>query len=261
MRVAGLVESDTLVPLAGANVTLLELNATVRSDDRGNFAFPPVAARVYTVEARMAGFLASTLVARPETNPGALDFVLQRTLPVASRQDTFHFRGTLECAAEAFIYSGACDGLAPVDVFKNQTRFDFPLARGWKTTVVDLVFDPSSDPGLDGMRLVVRGRGQPGQQNDDPQYGIFHGSKPFTTRLEPGGSYPDATAPMTGNVTAFILEVYPQGQAWHQACDPTGLLFGCAAGVGGGLNIGFDLYATVFYVTPAPPGYTLRTDA
>jgi hypothetical protein len=261
MRVAGLVETDTLVPLANATVAIAELNLTVRSDDLGNFAFPPQEPRVYSVEARHPGYRSLTLVARPETNPGALDFVLQRAAGPQPRQDQFHFRGALECGYEALIITGSCD--AGTGTLGNQTRFDFPLAPGWRTTVVDVLFDPDANPGMDGLRLVVRGQGQADRLDTYEQYGRFHDAKPFTARLEPGTLYPDGTAPVDGNTTRFLLDVYPQGQLYHQACVPDSPAHPaqCALGVGAGTNIEFDLYVTVFYVTPAPEGYTMRTDA
>ncbi|HUR64126.1 MAG TPA: carboxypeptidase-like regulatory domain-containing protein [Candidatus Thermoplasmatota archaeon] len=261
MRVAGLVESDTLVPLANATVAIAELNLTATTDDVGTFAFPPLPPRVYSVEARHLGYRTLVLVARPETNPGGLDFVLQRALAATPRQDQFHFRGILDCGYEALIFSGSCD--AGAKVLGNQTRFSFLLAAGWRTTVVDVLFDPKANPGLDGLRLTVRGQGQADQLDTYQQYGRFHSPKPFTARLEPGGDYTDATAPVDANITRFLLDVYPQGQLYHQACVPAtpARPAQCALGAGAGANIEFDLYITVFYVTPAPDGFTIRTDA
>jgi hypothetical protein len=259
MRVAGLVESDTLVPLGNATVAIVGLNLTVQTDDVGGFAFPPLEPRVYSVEARLAGYRSTVLVARPETNPGSLDFVLQRALASVPRQDQFHYRGLLDCGYEALILAGSCD--QGTGTLGNQTRFDFPLAVGWRTTVVDVLFDPKANPGLDGLRLVVRGQGQADKLDSYEQYGRFHDSSPFTARLEPGTTYPDGTAPVTGNITRFLLDVYPQGQLYHQACVPDSPAGKgqCALGAGFGANIQFDLYVTVFYVNPAPEGFTLRT--
>lgn len=256
MKVAGLVESDTLVPLASANVTILELNLTVRSDDLGNFAFAPLAPRVYTVEARVVGFRALQLVARPETNPGALDFVLQRASVLVPRQDGYHFRGSMDCGFEAFIDSGSCD--SNTGLLGNNTEFEFLAGIGWKTAVIDVVFDTSQNPLVDGLRLTVRGQGQSGQLGTYQQYGRFHDSKSYTARLDPGVTYPDGTLPVDGNITRFRLDVYPQGQQYHKVCVPN---FPCLLGVGAGVNIQFDLYITVFYVDPAPAGFTLRHDA
>jgi hypothetical protein len=256
MRVAGLVESDTFLPLAAANVTLLEGNLTVRTDGEGNFAFPPVAPRVYTVEARVAGFRVLQLIARPDTNAGALDFVLQRATPPMPRQDGYQFRGSIDCGFEVLVDSGSCDG--GTGLLGNNTEFDFLLGLGWKTTVIDVVFDTTQDPLLDGLRLTVRGKGQSGQLGSYQQYGRFHNSTSYTARLEPGLTYTDGTAPVDSNITRFLLDVYPQGQMYHKVCVPQ---FPCLLGAGAGVNIQFDLYVTIFYVLPAPAGFTLRPDA
>jgi hypothetical protein len=257
MRVAGLVESDTLVPLGNATVAIAALNLTVRTDDLGGFAFPPLAPRVYDVEARHAGYLVLTLVARPETNPGALDFVLQRAAAPAPRQDQFHYRGLLDCGFEALVASGPCDGGA--GVVGNQTEFAFPLTPGWNTTVVDVLF---ANPGLDGLRLAVSGHAFADRTGAYRPYGRFHDPNPFTARLEPGTTYAGGAAPVAANITRFVLDVAPQGQLSQQACvpdSPAGKGV-CAQGVGAGANIQFDLYVTVFYVTPAPAGFTIRTN-
>jgi hypothetical protein len=255
MRVAGLVESDTLVPLANATVAVAELNLTVRTDDLGNFAFPPLEPRVYSVEARLAGYSSLVLVARPETNPGALDFVLQHAVAPAPRQDQFHFRGSLDCAYVSPAAQGSCD--AGARLLANQTAFSFPLALAWRTAVVDVLFDDAANPGLAGLRLLVRGQGAAGGAPHAD--GAFQDGHPFTARLEPNATYAGGAGPVDANTTRFFLDVAPQGQLTGQACVPGKP---CPSpGAGAGANIQFDLYVTVFYVTPAPEGFTLRTDA
>lgn len=260
MRIAGLVEGDTLLPLGNATVAIAELNLTVRTDDLGTFHFPPLPPHVYSVAASHAGYGTVALVARPETNAGSLDFVLPRVAVHTPRQDAFHFRGALECGFEALIIAGSCD--ANQGVLGNQTEFDFGLTANWTTTVVDVVFDANANPGLDGLRLVVRGQGDADRLGTYRQFGRFHNATSYTVRLEPGHTYPDGTAPLDANLTRMVLDVYPQGRLYHEACvPPTPVHAGeCALGAGAGTNIAFDLYVTVFYVTPAPPGYTLRTD-
>lgn len=268
MRIAGLVESDTLIPLANATLTILESNATVRTSDLGRFEFPPLTPRIYTVHASLAGYVGSDLVARPDTNAGALDFVLQAAAPVKPYQTSQKFHGFFECGAEAFIITGSCDALvqavAPGQaVFQNQSSFNFPLQPNWATTVIDVVFDPTAQPGFDGLRIVVRGVGDAALLNNYQQYGRFYDTKPFTARLDPGQNYTDGEAPVTANITAFAIDAYPQGRAYHDACVPTTPLRKgeCALGAGAGQNLEFDLYVTVFYVEAAPDGFTLRHDA
>ncbi|HEX2066128.1 MAG TPA: carboxypeptidase-like regulatory domain-containing protein [Candidatus Thermoplasmatota archaeon] len=255
MRVAGLVESDTLIPLANATVAIADLNLTARTDALGAFAFPPLEPRAYRVEASHPGYRPLTLVARPETNSASLDFVLQRALPPAPRQEQFRFRGILECGYVTPVAAGACD--ADAGLVGNQTRFSFPLAPAWRTAVVDVVFDPDANPGLDGLVLVVRGDGGAAGGLD---LGRFNGSRSFTARLEPGAAHPGGAAPVDGNLTGLQLEVQPRGRLDGQACPQVQGSVQCARGAGAGLNIEFDLFVTAFYVAPAPPGFTLRSD-
>lgn len=253
MRVAGLVESDTLLPLANATVAVVELNLTVRTDAAGTFAFPPLEPRAYRVEARHPGYRSLTLVARPETNSASLDFVLQRIVPPTPRQEQFRFRGILECGYVTPAAAGACDGDA--GLVGNQTRFSFPLARGWRTAVVDVVFDPGANPGLDGLSLLVRAEGAQG-----PELGRFGGSRPFTARLEPGVAHPGGAVALDANVTGLHLQVEPRGHLDAGPCLPVPGVEPCPA-AGAGANIEFHLFVTAFYVAPAPPGFTLRSDA
>jgi hypothetical protein len=264
MRIAGLVESDALVPLANATVAIASLNLSVVTDARGLFAFEPLPPRAYLVEASLAGYRSQPLVARPGTNEGSLDFVLQRVQPVLPYRNAYSFDGHIECGAEALIISGPCDAAAQEagvpPVLDNTSSFRLAMEAGWRSIIVDVVFDPEANPGMDGLRLAVRGPRDGDALDRYEQYGRFHGSAPYTVRLDAGEAYPDGTAPVDGNQTALVLDAYPQGHAWHAACDPTGLDGRCLAGLGAGANIDFSLYVTVFYVEPAPEGFTLRTD-
>jgi len=254
MRVAGVVESDTLVPLSNATVRLVEANLTLLTHDDGSFGFQAVAPRVYTVEASLAGYRTNVLVARPDTNAASLDFVLQKAVSLAPRQEQFHFRGQLDCSERTLIVRGSCD--AGTGVMANQTRYSFVLAVPWNTTVVDLVFpsDATTQPGVGGFRLSVLGNSQDAPLGTEFLYGRFSGHRSFTTRLDPGTSYPDGTRPVDNSTSRFRMEVDPLGAC---APDPVGQ---CADGAGAGTNVQFDLYVTVFYGLPAPPGFTIRTN-
>lgn len=262
MVVTGLVESNALVPLAGANVTIVSLHMLQVTDASGRFTFPGIAPSIYNVAAEHAGFLVQTQVARPDVT--ALQFVLDRAAPTQPYNETYApLHGVFECASESLIISGSCDALiqdeAHVVVFHNQSSFPFQTSLGWKTIVMDLVFDSSNNPGIAGMRETLRAQNATASFGTYQQYGHFFGATSFSTRIEPGGNYTDGVAPVPANVTSFKVDLYPQGKEWHQACTPDlpGHAGQCFLGAGAAVSLQFTLYVSVFYVTPAPAGFTL----
>lgn len=254
--IVGVVHSEALVAVAGARLTIEGLGLQATTDAQGQFAFPPVQPAIYTVRAAAEGYKAATLTARPAG--GALEFILASAGPLKPYNQTLPFHGYLECAAEALILTGPCDLLLQEgghSTFQNQSAFQFATDPSWRTMVFDVDFDPQQAQALDGLRLTLRGKGDADKLTEYEQYGRFHGSEPFSFRVEPGGNYTDGTGPVPADSTAFTVDVYPQGKAYHQVCDPSGDT--CFLGVGAGTNLRFDVYVTVFYLEPAPEGFTL----
>jgi hypothetical protein len=85
------------------------------------------------------------------------------------------------------------------------------------------------------------------------QYGRWHAPTSFVARLEPGGNYTDGTEPVPAEATGFQVDIYPHSHGYHPTCIP---VFGCPLGVGAAVNVDFDVYATLFYVDPAPADYS-----
>ncbi len=263
MIITGLVQSNALVPLAAANVSISELGLHVVTDAYGRFTLPGIQPSIYNVEAEHPGFARSTMVARPEVT--SLQFILDRAAPTQPYNVTLPpLHGFLECASEEFIGSGSCDlyiqyvGGPPV--FQNASAFLFEPDLGWKTMVLDLDFDSSNNPGIDGLRATLRGANASASLGTYEQYGRFYGKTSFSIRIEPGLNYTDGTAPVPANVTAFKLEIYPQGRGYHEACHPGVPGYRppeCFLGAGIAINLRFDLYISIFYVDPAPTGFTL----
>lgn len=262
MAIAGLVQDEALGPVAGANVTLRLLDLQTVTDAAGAFRFEDLAVSAYLVDVNATGFEPATLTAAP--NPGgnaSLSFVLLQQTSLRPRVTLEHFRGTYECAFEAFIIPGSCDVLlemAGQSAFEDLSTFQSGLGRNWQSIAIDVDFDLSANPGLEGLRLVVRGLNDADQLNEYQQYGRFSGTQPFTAILDANGTYPDGDGPVPGNLTALEFVVYPQGHGYHEVCEPTEE-FGCFLGAGAGLDVQFDLYVTVFYNQKAPEGYTLLT--
>jgi hypothetical protein len=265
MSIVGLVQDEAFNPIAGANVSLRLTNHTTTTDAGGQFRFSvPVSA--YLVDVNATGYELATLTAEPnEQQNVSLNFILVRPVALQPSIVATHFRGFIQCALEALIISPSCDsGVAepPVGgprIFNDTSSFDLGLERDWGTVVADLHFEPSANPGLNGLRLVVRGRNDADKLSSYQQYGRFNGTAPFTTRLDPGVTYPEGTEPVPANTTLLRFEVYPQSYGWHDTCQPPLPTNpqDCLLGVATGVNVQFDLYVTVFYHQTAPQGYTL----
>ena len=262
MAIVGLVQDEALAPVAGANVTLRLLDRTTTTDAAGSFRFDGLAASAYLVDVNATGFEPASLTAAPKPGGNAsLGFVLLQQTSLRPRVTLEHFRGTYECAFEALIIPGSCDVLlemAGQSAFEDLSTFQAGLGRNWQSIAVDVDFDLTASPGLEGLRLVVRGLNDADQLNEYQQYGRFSGTQPFTAILDVNGTYDDGDGPVPGNLTALEFVVYPQGHGYHQACEPTEQ-FGCFLGAGAGTDVQFDLYVTVFYNQKAPEGYTLLT--
>lgn len=260
MTIVGLVQNETFVPVAGAQVSLRLTNHTALTDAGGLFTFQ-VPLAPYLVDVAAAGFLNATLGADPQQNV-SLSFILARPAPAVPEPVTTHFTGYFQCAFEALIIPGSCDFFLDgtgQDVFEDRNVFQTGLGPRWSTVVGDLDFDPQ--PGLDALRVTVRGRNDADQLAGYEQYGRFHDRQAFTFRLEPGQSYPDGDQPVPANATSLQFDVYPQGLGYHALCsDPVPDVLppdSCPLGVAATANVSFDLYVTVFFAEPAPAGFTL----
>ena len=260
MSIVGLVQDEAFNGIGGAQVTLRLVNHTTTTDASGAFRFDGLPLSAYLVDVNATGFEPATLTAEPRTDGNtSLNFVLLQAVSLRPRTEVSHFKGIYECAFEALIIPGSCDTLSTSfggpAAFNDTSVFQVGLGRRWQTIVVDVDFDPENHPGLEGLRLVVRGLNDDDQLNEYQQYGRFSGGSPFTARLDVNGTYEDGTMAVPGNITLAELTVYPQGHGWHEVCEPTEQ-FGCFLGAGAATDLQFDLYVTVFYNQLAPEGYS-----
>jgi len=219
--------------------------------------------------AATAGSAVSVAVSKPATltaepavaaHNASLHFVLAKPVSLRPAPEVSAFKGILQCAAEYVIISPSCDTIVTFaggpGVFTDTSSFDLGVRRNWSAVVVDVKFDPGASPGLDGLRLVVRGVDDPNKLDSYQQFGRFTDAKPFTAILQPGATYDEGVGRVPANTTAFRFEVYPQSFGWHTVCDPA-VTHDCFLGVGAGLDVKFDLYVSVFYNQPVPEGYSL----
>lgn len=265
LRLRGHVLSASLQPISNATVTVVGLGVSSTTKGDGAFDFGTQERRLYTLMAKAQGFEDASLTVPPDLQ-GQVRLIMQAGDPVTAYNTTVHFRGILQCAFEALIISPSCDSAlvalndaleeragerpAPQPFDQNFT-FLFGADRGWKTLVLDIIFDDDAHPGLDGLRIAVRGSLDPDGSGEYTQYGRWHDAVSFTARLEPGGTYTDGTEPVPASATGFQVDVYPHSHAYHPA--EQGFL-----GVGFAQNVRFDVFATLFYVDSAPEGWSFQ---
>lgn len=256
MHLRGNVLDEALAPIVNATVTLVGAgNQTTRDD--GAFDFGTRDAGLYTLTATAAGYQDGAVTVAPGETEQRIRLVLLATPPTEPYNVTIPFRGNLECALEVLIISPSCDSALTVvpgapRLFDEDQSFLFDAEPNWKTLVLDVVFDADAHPGLDGLRVALRGSIDPDAGGEYSQYGRWSSPESFTIRVEPLGAYDDGTEPVPANATGFQVDVYPHSHLWHTAGVSPFL------GVGAALNVRFDVYATLFYVEPAPEGYTFQ---
>jgi hypothetical protein len=259
VHLRGHVLTPALVPIGNASITVVAMDLADTTEADGAFDFGTRPSRIYTLQAAAPGFLDATMTVTPAEAVAAIKVVLEPGYPTTPYNTTVAFRGILECAFEALIISPSCDSaLTAVPgaprVFRENQSFLFGADLGWKTLVLDIVFDGETHPGLEGLRTTVRGSLDPDGGGVYSQYGRWSSPDSFTVRIEPGGNYTDGTEVVPLNATGFQVDVYPHGHAYHQVCAETS----CFLGAGFAQNVEFDVYATLFYVEPAPADFTLR---
>lgn len=261
MTIVGLVQNATFAPVSGAHVAVRMTDHTATTDAGGLFSFTGLPLGIYLVDVSADGFANATLSAEPRLNV-SLSFVLVAPAAAVPEPVTTHFTGYFQCAFEALIIPGSCDFFlngTGQDVFEDQSTFTTGLGPAWSTAVIDVDFD--GQPGLDGLRVTLRAKNDADQLGTYEEYGKFHGPESFSFRVEPEQVLPEGDRPIPANMTSLQLDVYPQGHGWHALCsDPVPPLLpagSCPLGAGAAQNVQFDLYVTVFFVDPAPDGFTL----
>lgn len=258
--------TQSLVPIAGANVSLIAPHVSVVTDENGAFDFGRLPARIYSLQARAAGFNDAWITITPEQRDSEILIVLEVGQPVIAYNVTMRFRGNIQCALEVLIISPSCDSIVagandeleangggrPLPlVFDQNQSFLFQADLGWRTLVLDVLFDGEAQPGLVGLRTVLRGTLDHDGGGEYVQYGRWHNESSYSVRVEPGNAYMDGVEPVPFNATGFQLDVYPQGHLYHEVCGGET----CFLGAGLGTDVQFQVFATLFYVDPAPPGF------
>ncbi|MFO1532093.1 MAG: carboxypeptidase regulatory-like domain-containing protein [Thermoplasmatota archaeon] len=262
MSIHGVVMDDVLHTLPDATVVVRELNLTKAVGPAGTFAFDGLVPSTYFLTASAPEHRSQTLTVEPANAQETVHFALEPLATNLAYNETVHFHGHLQCALEALIITPSCDSVITTDpvnhapVLNDTFSAQLPVAANWKTVVTDVVFDPSAQPGMAGLRVTVRGAHDAHSLGSYEEYGKFNGTKSFTFSVEPDTQYDGGTRPVPSNTTQFQFDTYPLSYGWHKVCQPG--TDTCFLGVGAGLDVDFDLYMTTFYVEPAPAGWTLQ---
>lgn len=135
--IVGVVVDEAIRPLAGANVTLGQTKATVRSDAQGRFAFADLAPGFYTLSVAAKGFF--TVQATADVKAGETyraRVPLQADLSPQPYHQTTKFHGFIE------VWGGIAQ-------FFVESVADNELGNG--TALCQCIYKFTPDPGLAGL--------------------------------------------------------------------------------------------------------------
>ncbi|MHB1260550.1 MAG: carboxypeptidase regulatory-like domain-containing protein [Thermoplasmatota archaeon] len=241
----GIVVDAAIRPLAGAVVRLLgtDVNATTDAEGRYEIHRPTGKAEDVLVAAFMDGFIPLTHQVQVSGHRSAsLDFVLDADPFVVPHVEILQFRGSLGCRLAATgggqFQSLTCDPPdlnAPRDAPKPWIWYVNPTP-GFAGAVIELDWEAES-PSTQVLRARLDGPVLGGLES--PVVAQAIGESPLRLEVPEGA----ARAFPRWSAVRLVVELEPV-----EAGDP-------AAAFTQGQR--FDAYATVFYVDPAPPGYTL----
>lgn len=244
----GVVVDEAIRPLANATVRLLGTALEARSDDAGHYELtrPTQQAEAVLVAAFRPGYLARTQQTQLSGYTSTtMNFVLSADAALIPHEEVLQRTDALACQARTVLVPGpkptACDVEPP-----SQTGEAPPPANIW-------VVNPT--PGLSGavfelhwqartelsrsLHVLLRGPVAGGFSGDTGEV-LAEATGTSPLRLE----VPEAAARGLPRWTALHLEV---GLPDRQGPVPVSWAYDQA----------YDAYATLFYVDPAPPGYTL----
>lgn len=259
-------------PLVGTDIEARNLTRTTGGDGTARFdALEPGSVEVV---ARKAGHrtarIAVEVVAGQETRTEAVlaaDGNDQHAHEhgVYAHRDLYTFEGHFDCSATYLIITGDC-----LIVVENATRtagapdpisgttterhiIDFPLDVNWTTLIVEMQWDAQLETQLTGgeMQLALEPAEAPADGHA-AKYARVVGGSPLRIEMTPGVPHETATLedmPNPNGGEVIRSRVFVTG-AGHNA-GGQGFL-----GVGAAAQHPFTLLVSIFYVDPAPSGYT-----
>lgn len=149
--IEGVVTDTAVSPIAGANVTVVELNLTVQTRSGGGFEIGPFDPGTYTLTARAPGFVSSQQTVDAEAGQTtSVDFLLSHLAEDKPFVQRFEVAGFMQYGW------GAGLNVSELNTWVRDTNCDYdeiagPLCRGefeleppLETLVFEMTWDPSS---------------------------------------------------------------------------------------------------------------------
>ncbi len=270
----GEVLDASLRPIPNATVSLDGGAETQQTDDAGTFQFDNLRSNTsYILEASAPDHLNATLGGATLPDQAHIIFILEVDPTTLPSHSTWKFKGRIECGAEYLIITGSCDivavflndaieksplGMRPVpEPLQAEDRVDVTLPPRWQTLVVDVGFEPETQSGFNGIRIIAEPLGG-SNTTEGEKYATVHGPASFTMRLDAGAPHPSEPEGPTiaPEAPGVRLRVFPHGHGYRALCQATDAA-PCFLGFGAGTNLEFELLVTTWINEPAPDGWSL----
>jgi hypothetical protein len=200
----GVVVTQAIVPVAGANVTVNPGGRSAETDAKGLFEVGPLAPGSYQVTVRAAGYAPTTVQA--PADGGVVKVVLEAISSDVPYIEVESYDAYLECTFDAWVSPyqilgapcvGIVDLVTGVPVSSDRWQFQWEVsAPGLKGALAEMVWEAQPTGSQMGMLLRnVAGAGSgvdAGGTNVDVQYASTRGPSPLRMWVQQGVENPGA---------------------------------------------------------------------
>lgn len=288
VMLTGQVLTPNFNPVVGASVTMQNpthmLDDGTTSEETEDITATTDVNGTFTLESYPGSFLIQVEHPDFQLHSGTVT-VPQQNLTIELRpvnvdipfNEEFTFDGKIECAVEYLIITPSCDTLltfaaeragqdpSTAAVFETNSVFDITTPRGWQTIILDIRFDGSAHPGIDGLRTSAYAENAEASTGEYQRMRQAAAANDFSMRIDAGQDYGDnVPAPDSDGGDSIRFEFYPHGHADDTLCipdetpdvDPRLAPGTCFLGVGFAQDITFTATATLFVHEAAPEGWT-----
>ncbi len=238
---SGWVFDPALAPVVGAHVAVPALNVSTTADEQGRYAFDGLPTdEVLVLVVQADGFKPSsksvTLV--PETAM-RLNFTLAPVPVEVAYAQKLSFNGLVGCGGVLKVNNQGSDLECGTSAAVDERAWEFPVDADVAGIVVEVVWEPGT-PAAEHLNLTVETVG----------FGNFDEVLAGT----------EGASVLRGQVNAFQSQrFYSDGGIVRVTVDPGRNTADDETGTGVGFAVQqpFEAFATVFYVEPPPPGYSI----
>lgn len=239
-QLKGVVTSEALVPLRGANVTLLSLNRTILTGEDGAFHFAGLPNGRTLVYAQAAGHFGKTQAATIRNGTVVtLDFRLTPLPVVEPYHESVELAGLIACDGVAIGPTGKqevhCGSADPND----KRVLEMEIGPKAKSIIVEVVWTPVV-PTAKALRFRLETVGFGASDAV-----LANATGPSVLRLE--------------IASPSLEKYYPGGGTVRVVADPAPSIAGEESGTDAGFAAQqtFTVYLTTFYHAPAEPGFSV----